>query len=30
MLAVADAALLIGDPALDQESEVCRLDLGEA
>jgi chorismate dehydratase len=30
MLAVADAALLIGDPALDQEGEVCRLDLGEA
>ena len=30
MLAVADAALLIGDPALDQEGEVSRLDLGEA
>jgi chorismate dehydratase len=30
MLAVADAALLIGDPALDHEGDVCRLDLGEA
>ena len=30
MLAVADAALLIGDPALDHEAEVSRLDLGEA
>jgi chorismate dehydratase len=30
MLAVADAALLIGDPALDHEGEVARLDLGEA
>ncbi len=30
MLAVADAALLIGDRALDQEGEVARLDLGEA
>jgi chorismate dehydratase len=29
MLAVADAALMIGDPALDQESEFLRLDLGE-
>lgn len=29
MLAVADAALLIGDPALDQDGEVARLDLGE-
>ncbi|HYN01032.1 MAG TPA: menaquinone biosynthesis protein, partial [Vicinamibacteria bacterium] len=29
MLAVADAALLIGDRALDQEGEVARLDLGE-
>ena len=30
MLAVADAALLIGDPALDHEGDVPRLDLGEA
>ncbi len=30
MLAVADAALLIGDPALDHEGEASRLDLGEA
>ena len=30
MLAVADAALLIGDRALDQDGEVARLDLGEA
>jgi chorismate dehydratase len=29
MLAVADAALLIGDPALDDQSEIPRLDLGE-
>lgn len=29
MLAVADAALLIGDPALDEESDAERLDLGE-
>lgn len=29
MLAVADAALLIGDKALDQEGELLRLDLGE-
>lgn len=29
MLAEADAALLIGDPALDLESDVARLDLGE-
>jgi len=29
MLAVADAALLIGDRALDQEGELPRLDLGE-
>jgi chorismate dehydratase len=29
MLAVADAALLIGDPALDQESAVAKLDMGE-
>jgi chorismate dehydratase len=29
MLAVADAALLIGDPALDHEGEAARLDLGE-
>jgi chorismate dehydratase len=29
MLAVADAALLIGDPALDQEGGVPRLDVGE-
>jgi chorismate dehydratase len=29
MLAAADAALLIGDPALDAVSEVPRLDLGE-
>jgi chorismate dehydratase len=29
MLAVADAALMIGDPALDQEGDVPRLDLGE-
>ena len=29
MLAVADAALLIGDPALDQESSIPCLDLGE-
>jgi chorismate dehydratase len=29
MLAVADAALLIGDRALDQEGELLRLDLGE-
>ena len=29
MLAAADAALLIGDPALDLESDVARLDLGE-
>jgi chorismate dehydratase len=29
MLAVADAALLIGDPALDQEGGAARLDLGE-
>jgi chorismate dehydratase len=28
MLAVADAALLIGDPALDQEGRVQRLDVG--
>jgi chorismate dehydratase len=28
MLAVADAALVIGDPALDHESELARLDLG--
>jgi chorismate dehydratase len=28
MLAAADAALLIGDPALDQESRVRRLDVG--
>jgi predicted solute-binding protein len=30
MLAAADAALLIGDPALDLDTEVDRLDLGEA
>jgi len=29
MLAVADAALVIGDPALDDSSELPRLDLGE-
>jgi len=29
MLEAADAALLIGDPALDLESDVARLDLGE-
>jgi chorismate dehydratase len=29
MLGLADAALLIGDPALDLESDVERLDLGE-
>jgi chorismate dehydratase len=29
MLAVADAALLIGDPALEQESTLTRLDVGE-
>jgi predicted solute-binding protein len=29
MLERADAALLIGDPALDLESDVARLDLGE-
>jgi len=29
MLAVADAALLIGDPALDHEGDSARLDLGE-
>lgn len=29
MLAVADAALLIGDPALDHETEAVCLDLGE-
>jgi predicted solute-binding protein len=29
MLAVADAALVIGDPALDHEGEAARLDLGE-
>ena len=29
MLAVADAALLIGDPALEQESTVTSLDIGE-
>jgi chorismate dehydratase len=29
MLAVADAALLIGDPALDQEGHAACLDLGE-
>jgi chorismate dehydratase len=29
MLAAADAALLIGDPALDLETDVERLDLGE-
>jgi chorismate dehydratase len=29
MLAEADAALLIGDPALDSASEIPRLDLGE-
>lgn len=29
MLAAADAALLIGDPALDTESDAARLDLGE-
>jgi predicted solute-binding protein len=29
MLAAADAALLIGDPALDAESDLARLDLGE-
>jgi chorismate dehydratase len=29
MLAVADAALLIGDPALDHEEDAARLDLGE-
>jgi predicted solute-binding protein len=28
MLAVADAALLIGDPALDHEEDAARLDLG--
>ncbi len=30
MLAVADAALLIGDPALDHEGNAARLDLGQA
>ncbi len=30
MLAVADAALLIGDPALDHEGDAARLDLGQA
>ena len=30
MLAAADAALLIGDPALEQESSIPCLDLGEA
>jgi chorismate dehydratase len=29
MLAVADAALLIGDPALDHETDAASLDLGE-
>jgi chorismate dehydratase len=29
MLAVADAALLIGDPALDDDADATRLDLGE-
>jgi len=29
MLAVAEAALLIGDPALDHEGDAARLDLGE-
>jgi chorismate dehydratase len=29
MLAVADAALMIGDPALDEDGECLRLDLGE-
>lgn len=29
MLAVADAALLIGDPALDHEGDAAHLDLGE-
>lgn len=29
MLAVADAALLIGDPALDHEEEAATIDLGE-
>jgi chorismate dehydratase len=29
MLATADAALLIGDPALDQRTDVPRLDVGE-
>lgn len=29
MLAVADAALVIGDPALDEPSDLPRLDLGE-
>ncbi len=29
MLATADAALLIGDPALDQKTDVPRLDVGE-
>jgi chorismate dehydratase len=29
MLAVADAALLIGDPALDEASGITRLDMGE-
>ncbi len=29
MLAVADAALLIGDPALDHEGDVASIDLGE-
>lgn len=29
MLAVADAALVIGDPALDQDRPIARLDLGE-
>jgi predicted solute-binding protein len=29
MLAVADAALLIGDPALDHETDAPSLDLGE-
>ena len=29
MLAVADAALLIGDPALDHEADAARLDLGD-
>jgi chorismate dehydratase len=30
MLSVADAALVIGDPALDEPSDLPRLDLGEA